>query len=153
MIGRQIAIGFGIAIVIPLLIFYGVSSFSPPPKFEDYVTVVPFNPNATAQERQASVEKQRAEQKNFNDAKSRFASRLFYASAPLGYLAILIGGFMAVSAVGTGLIFGGIFSVINGYWSYWQFIPDWERFVSLLLAAAILLLIAYRKTSKPGESP
>jgi len=66
-------------------------------------------------------------------------------------LAILIGGFMAISAVGTGLIFGGIFSVINGYWSYWQFIPDWERFVSLLLAAAVLLLIAYRKTSKPGE--
>jgi hypothetical protein len=102
MIGRQIAIGFGLAIIFPLLIFYGVSMFSPPPKAQDYNLVVPFNANATAEERQANAEKQKAAQKAFSDVKSQFASRLFFLSAPLGFLAILIGGLTAVSAVGTG---------------------------------------------------
>jgi hypothetical protein len=148
MIGRQIAIGFGIAIVIPLLIFYGVSTFSPPPKFQDYYTVAPFNQNATAQEREANLQKQKAGQAAFNDARSKFSSRLFFVSAPLGYAAILAGGFMAVSAVATGMIFGGIFLVINAYLNYWNFIPDWERFLSLVVAAAFLLVIAYRKVPK-----
>jgi hypothetical protein len=109
------------------------------------------NANWTAEERQATADKQKEAQKAFNDAKSTFSLRLFYVSAPLGDAALLIGGFMAVSTVGTGLIFGGIFSIINGYWIYWEFIPDWERFVSLLVAGAILLLIAYRKVPKPNK--
>ncbi len=155
MIGRQIAIGFGLAIIFPLLIFYGVSMFSPPPKAQDYALVVPFNANATAEERQANTEKQKAAQRALNDAKSQFASRLFFVSAPLGFIAILIGGLTAVSAVGTGLIFGGIFAVTNGYWNYWEYIADWERFLSLLIAAGILMLIAYRRvpTSLPSNTP
>ncbi|ACB97122.1 hypothetical protein Bind_3565 [Beijerinckia indica subsp. indica ATCC 9039] len=151
MIGRQIAIGFGIAIVLPLLIFYGVRTFSPPPKYQDYVTNIPLKPDATTAERQADAEKMQAEQKALSEAKSRFALHLFYASALLGYLAVLTGGLMAVSPVGTGLIFGGIFSIIHGYWNYWDYIADWERFASLLLAAAILLFIAYRKIPKPSN--
>jgi hypothetical protein len=141
-IGRQIAIAFGIAIVFPLLIFYGVSIFSPPPKFQDYNTVAPFNPNCSA-----NAEKQKAAQKAFKDAESKFALRLFCVSAPRGYAAMLAEGFMAVSAVGTGLNFGGIFSVMIGYWHYWSFIADQERFVSLIVAAVTLLVIAHRSRS------
>ena len=32
MLARQIAIGFGIAIVFPLLVYYGVASIYTPPK-------------------------------------------------------------------------------------------------------------------------
>lgn len=149
MIGRQIAIGFGIAILFPLLIFYGVSTFGSPPRFSDYSATQSFDyATATPEERAANREKQKTAQKNFHDAESQFAMRLFYASAPLGFAAILIGGFMAVSTVGTGLIFGGIFAVINGYWHYWEFIPDWQRFASLLIATAVLILIASRKLPK-----
>jgi hypothetical protein len=50
------------------------------------------------------------------------------------------------------LIFGGIFAVMNGYWNYWEYIADWERFLSLLIAAGILFLIAYRKVPGTGRS-
>jgi hypothetical protein len=152
LIGRQIAIVFGVAVLIPLLIFYGVSAFGSPPKWSDYYVAAPFTANATPEERAANAEKQQAQQKAFKDAQARFAFRLFCVSAPLGYAAMLIGGFMAVSAVGTGLIFGGIFGITVGYWTYWEFIQDWERFVSLIFAALILCLIAFRKVSNPGDS-
>ena len=150
MIGRQIAIIFGTAVLIPLLIFYGVSTFGSPPKRSDYQTVIAFNASSTPEERAANLEKQKSEQKAFNDAQAQFASRLFWVAAPLGCLALLIGGFMDVSALGTGLIFGGIFGITTGYWTYWEFIPDWERLASLLVAALVLLVIAFRKIPSSG---
>jgi len=62
-----------------------------------------------------------------------------------------IGGFTAVSALGTGLIFGGIFAIGYGNWVYWEFIPDRERFVSLLVTSCILTLIAFWKVPSPRD--
>jgi len=61
MVGRQVAIIVGIATLLPSLIFYGVCIFSSPPKWGDYNKVVLHGPNVTAEERAASVEKQKAE--------------------------------------------------------------------------------------------
>jgi hypothetical protein len=145
MLARQIAIGFGIAIVFPLLIYYGVTTFSPAPKLADFYTAPPFNANATPQERQEHNEKSQAGMKAYNEAAKAFAARLLYVSAPLGYAAILFGAFTSIAAVGTGLIFGGLFSVAIGYWEYWAHLENWLRFVSLLVALAVLLFIGYRK--------
>gem|GEM_PF-6006118 len=38
MIGRMTAIGFGIALLLPALIFYGVRTFGPEPKYADDIT-------------------------------------------------------------------------------------------------------------------
>jgi len=37
MLARQIAIGFGIAVIFPLLVYYGVATFYPPPNRADYL--------------------------------------------------------------------------------------------------------------------
>ena len=131
--------------VFPLLIYYGVSTFSPAPKLADFYTAPPYNANATPQERQANAEKEQARQKAYNEAAKVFAERVLYVAAPLGYAAILFGAFTSVSAVGTGLIFGGVFSVVTGYWGYWTYLEDWLRFISLILALAVLLFVGYRK--------
>ena len=47
MLARQIAVGFGIAFIFPLLVYYGVATFCPPPKLQEFVTATlatPFNP-------------------------------------------------------------------------------------------------------------
>jgi len=49
MLARQIAIGFGIAIIFPLLIHYGVATFHPAPKIES--SIAPLAPNATPDDR------------------------------------------------------------------------------------------------------
>jgi hypothetical protein len=137
MLARQIAIGFGIAIVFPLLVYYGVRTAYSPPKWDTEVYSSPM----TAEDRQRQRERRDA-----YTARSReFARVLIMASTPLGIAAILIGTFVSLPALGTGLILGGIFTVAHGYWGYWSYADDWLRFVSLLLGFAVLLFVAYRR--------
>jgi hypothetical protein len=108
MLARQIAIGFGIAIVFPLLVYYGVRTAYSPPKWDTEIYSSPM----TAEERQRQRERREA-----YIAQSReFARVLIIASTPLGIAAILIGTFVSLPALGTGLILGGIFTVAHGYW-------------------------------------
>jgi putative Ca2+/H+ antiporter (TMEM165/GDT1 family) len=143
MLARLIAINFGVAIVFPLLIYYGVSTFSPAPKWTDFHEAVVYNANATKEEAAARQEKQKAENAAFKEANRVFSLRLLCVAAPLGYAAILFGASQQPAAgFGVGLIFGGIFSVTIGYWSHWEFVEDWLRFLSLLVAMAVLLLVS-----------
>jgi hypothetical protein len=43
-----------------------------------------------------------------------------------------------------GLMFGGIFAVGTAYWWHWIFLADWLRFISLLIAMAVLVFVGYR---------
>ena len=160
MLARQIAIGFGIAFIFPLLIHYGVATFYPPPKFQTYVTVTArfLAPNATPAERQEVEEQRKKRQQQvdaYNAAAKDFARVLVLVATPLGVAAILIGSFVALHAIGTGLIFGGIFTVAWGYWGYWGHLDDWLRFVSLLAGFAILLFVGFRmlRVTRPTTNP
>jgi len=157
MLARQIAIGFGIAMIFPLLVYYGVSTFYPPPKFNAFVTVTAFRQaNPTPEQQKEYEDRQRERQKQqeaFTVAARDFARVLVIVSTPLGVAAILIGAYLKLYAIGTGLIFGGIFSVGWGYWSYWQYLDDWVRFVSLLCGFAILLYVGYRRLAGGTAEP
>ena len=119
MLARQIAIGFGVAIVFPLLVYYGASTFSPAPKWSNFHEQVVYAPNPTHDELVARQEKQKAEAAVWNDANRLFSLRLLCVAAPLGYLAILLGSLRMGSGLGTGFMFGGIFAATTGYWSHW----------------------------------
>lgn len=144
MLARQIAIGFGIAVIFPLLVFYGVSTFHPAPKFPDYVTTECMIRSTTPDERAECAQKQRAARDAYNIAAKDFAWRLIEVATPLGLLAILVGAYLTSYAVGTGLILGGILCVGAGYWGYWQYIENWARLVSLLVGFAVLVFLGYR---------
>jgi uncharacterized membrane protein YphA (DoxX/SURF4 family) len=148
MLARQIVIGFGIAIIFPLLIHYGVSTFHAEPKLESSIAA-PLPPNATADERKEYFARQQQEpqqqQKAYAAAAKEFARILVMVSTPLGVVAILIGAYLAFQAIGTGLILGGIFTVAWGYWNYWWYLDDWIRFISLLAGFAILMFIGVRR--------
>jgi hypothetical protein len=136
MLARQIAIGFGIAIVFPLLVYYGVRTFHAPPKWPTET----ISAQATPEERQRQRERREA---TYTAQAKEFARVLIIASAPLGIAAILIGTVVGLPSVGTGLILGGILTVAHGYWGYWSYADDWPRFVSLLVGFAVLLFVAY----------
>ncbi len=115
MLARQIAIGFGIAIIFPLLVYYGVSTFHPAPKTQDfYRTNCVFPGGGTAEERRDCAEKQRQEREAYSAAAKAFARVLVMVATPLGVAAILIGAYLGLYAIGTGLILGGIFTVAFG---------------------------------------
>ncbi len=144
MLARQIAIGFGLAVMFPLLVYYGVSTVHPAPKFQIIVTAT-LPPNATPDERREYTEQRRKQQELFDTEARDFARVLIAVATPLGVAAILVGAYLPLYTVGTGLIFGGIMSVVWGYWTYWSYLEDWMRFVSLLAGFAILLFVGFRK--------
>ena len=59
-----------------------------------------------------------------------FQQRLFAMAVPLGLAALLVGAVLDQPAVGTGLMFGGLFSACNGYFNYWSQLADVLKFGS-----------------------
>jgi hypothetical protein len=156
MLARQIAIGFGIAVIFPLLVYYGVATIYPPPPPQYVVTPAVMPPNPTPEERQKYIQDQQAQrqeqqkqQEEYKIAAKDFAQHLVIVAAPLGVAAIFIGAYLPLYAIGTGLIFAGIFTVAQGYWSYWSYLENWIRFVSLLVGFLILLFVGYYRVAGP----
>jgi hypothetical protein len=138
MIAKKFALAFGIAVVFPAMIHYGVSTFSPEPRWQDYhVTPMIDSNSAEYQKRILSKERPKV-----------FEKHLFAAAIPLGRITVVVGAFLAVPAIGTGLMFGGIFSVCDGYFNYWSELSAQLKFSSLLAAFIVLLLLGYRKLEK-----
>lgn len=144
MLARQIVIGFGIAAIFPLLVFYGVSTFYPAPKYPTDGTSECMMRAVTPDQRAECAQNQRATLDAYTAAAKEFSWRLVIAATPLGVLAILIGAYLTPYTIGTGLIAGGIFTITYGYWGYWQYVADWARLVSLLVGFLILLFLGYR---------
>ncbi len=155
MLARQIVIGFGIAIIFPLLIHYGVATFHPAPKYQDFNSPRPTLPSdSSVDERKAYAEKvrehsetQKQLQEAFAQANKQFARILAVVSAPLGITAILVGAYLSFQTIGAGLILGGILSIGWGYWGYWHHLDDWIRFLSLLAGFAVLLFVGIKRGS------
>lgn len=143
MLAKKFAVGFGIAILFPMMIHYGVRSFCPAPRWEDYAARPVFDKDPAKQEEM--FREQEALEKKRRDAEKRFQKSLFTVTAPAGVIAIVLGTVSAVPAVGSGLMFGGIFCLIDGYINYWSELPDFLRFLSLLAALGVLVFVGYRK--------
>lgn len=139
--------------LFPLTIHYGVKTFSPEPRWEDY-QVEHYHTryqSASPEERIKLEEQQEEMQKKRRAHEKRFQKNLFYITTPLGISAIILGTFIGIQAVGSGLMFGGIFCLGDGYFNYWSELPDVMRFGSLLLALAILLVIGFKKFNERNE--
>ena len=147
MLAKKFALGFGIAIILPMVIYYGVSTFVPAPKWEDYQVknYYEIHRDASPVEQRQLEAKQNSLRQQRNDAEEIFQKHLFWVAVPLGILAIILGAFLPIQAIGTGLMFGGIFTVCEGYLCYWSKLNDGLRFVSLLVAFLVLIVVGYKK--------
>lgn len=152
MLAKKFALGFGIAIIFPMMIHYGVSTFVHEPKWSDYFGCGLYDyseyQNVSPQQKAKLDADRRQREEQRRQAQKVFQRTLFFVATPLGLVAIVIGSLLPVQAIGTGLMFGGIFSVCEGYISYWSELPDGMRFASLLGAFIILVYIGYRKLSR-----
>jgi hypothetical protein len=147
MLAKRIAFGFGIALIFPVLLHYGVRTFSPPPnksefRIENYSKLYK---DASLKEKENLFNKRNKLNFELKSYKNLFNKHLFFITVPFGILAIISGVFITNNAIGTGLIFGGIFSISNGYINYWSNLPDSLKFISLLIAFIILIGVGYKK--------
>ena len=150
MLAKKFALGFGIAVIFPMMIHYGVSTFVHEPRWRDYYTENYYRryENATPQEKAKLAVERTQKEKQRREAEKRFQRSLFSVAAPAGIIAIVVGSLMPIQAVGTGLMFGGIFSLLDGYFNFWSELADSMRFLSLLVAFIVLVFIGYRKLAR-----
>jgi len=150
MLAKKFALGFGVAIILPMLVHYGVSTFSPRPKWRDYYDTEYYQriQNASPEEKAKLEQERKKRDDGYHNAQKRFQRHLFFVAVPVGICTIIFGSITPVQAIGTGFMFGGIFTLVDGYCWYWSELQDWMRFLSLLVAFVILIYIGYHKLAK-----
>ena len=150
MLAKKFALGCAIAVVLPMLMYYGLSSVVSPPQWEQYVIEHYHERHERAsleEQKRMEAERSELEAKMWEDFR-RFHRHLFFTAVPVGILAIVVGIFLPVQTVGTGLMFGGIISLCVGYLGYWSELSYVARFVSLLFAFIILVAVGYKKIER-----
>jgi hypothetical protein len=147
MIAKRFALAFGIAVILPFMVFYGVSTFSPKPKFDDYSIKNYWQKlqDATKEEKPKLEQEQEKRTADFNKLERTFERHLFWVAAPIGLAALIAGSLIIVPAIGPGLMFGGIFTFLEGVLTDWEHLPDAMKFGILAITFAVLIFIGYRK--------
>lgn len=89
----------------------------------------------------------------FYKADEKYNLRVFYIAALVGIIAILIGLFISLSmeAIASGLMFGGILTVIYGTIRGFGSLGRYTKPLVLGIELVIVLLIAYKKRDKNSK--
>ena len=126
MLTWKIILGFGFAVLLPMLIHFGIEMFAPYP-----------NSNYSEQHRLLSAL-----------MRYRWSQIHFFVGVPIGTAMTLIGSLIRVQAVGSGLMLGGIFTFTTGCVMYWGHLSRIGRFLVLLIVFGVLLWISYQRLSE-----
>ncbi len=150
MLAKKFALGFGIAVILPMMIHYGVSTFTHAPKWEDRLGAYSYRKynQAKPEEKEKMDRERELSERQWRTQQKVFQRHLFFIAVPVGIIAIITGAALPMQAIGTGLMFGGIFSITEGYCCYWSELQDWMRFSSLLIAFIVLIYVGYRRLNK-----
>ena len=86
--------------------------------------------------------------KEFRDAREIYNRNVFIIDTILGVISLVIGAFLHLPSVSSGIMGGGILTIIYGTLRYWGDLPDYGRFIILGIALGILVWIGYKKFKK-----
>lgn len=129
---RNMAIGIGVVILLPLILHVGVR----------LVVKEPSRPHTRnlsyeSEEYQTLNQKYQSEQKIYE-------KYYFYIATVVGIVTIIAGVLTPMPFLGMGFILGGIVCLAHGYFRYWDEMHDLVKFISLLLALILLIISSYR---------
>ncbi len=143
------AIGFGIALLVPLAVYTGVSIFKPGPEWEK-VYAGDFQARresaGSVKENQQITKEEQQAQKTYKAQEKEHEKVMFFVSFPIGIAAVIAGAFLRFRAVGAGLVFGGIFLLAEGCYSYWDKMTAVMRFASILVSPAVFVALGVLKS-------
>lgn len=147
MLAKKIALAFGIAIVFPSMIHFGVGVVNKNPSWQEYQVEDYYEKyqNATPEEKEKLSKDKKQLAKERKDQTKRFQMTLFFVAVPLGLIVLILGAFLPFRAIGAGLMFAGIFSICDGYFNYWSEISDILKFISSFCAFITLVIIGLLK--------
>ncbi len=159
---RDTGMGLGIAIILPLMVFWGVRVFVETPQWpNDYYDIsldkelenarnnLEKNPESAELKEAVRIVEEKVVQSHKVSGEKYSKERAvgdtynFYANIAVGLIALIVGGLIPVLSLSLGLIMGGIFCVIGAYAWVWSTINPALRFFSLLAALLILIAMGY----------
>ncbi len=173
---QKIALILCIILMLNVFYNYGISTFYPGPKQEDYcgkyrgmdlntkekceaagarwqsgdgLKSPAMMENAPAQPAGASFcDYWEKCEKEFTAVRNPYNKNVFIILSILGMLSLFIGLAVKVSVVSLGLMYGGFISFFIGTVRYWVDMNDYMRFVISGLALAVLIWLGYKKLRK-----
>jgi len=152
MLARKIILGFGFAILLPMLVHYGIDVFHPYPDYSQYyqeLRRLQDQEDDAVGEEKARLRQRREQLEAVHKAQREQSSKVhFFVGTPLGIIVTLLGSFIRVQAVGGGLMLGGIFTFTGSCVYYWEDLPRVGRFLVLLVGFAVLMWIGYQRLSE-----
>ena len=153
MLARKIILGFGFAVLMPMLIHFGIDAFVPSSNDREYYQEVnrlrEAEHDATGGGEKARLRSQREQLEARHTTQSNQTERVhFFIGAPLGIIVTLLGSFIRAQAIGGGLMLGGIFTFTGGCAYYWMDLSRPGQFLVLLVAFVVLLWIGYQRLSE-----
>jgi hypothetical protein len=90
--------------------------------------------------------------KDFDSAQKERSRNVFFIALPLGILIVVLGAwFFGLEAVGSGLMGGGIGTLIYGSGAYWPYTENWVRFLLSLVGLIALIWFAYFLSRRKGK--
>lgn len=150
---KRFILGLGITIILPMLVHYGITTFVKMPKWENYQVQ-----NYYELHQRASIEEQRhleaernKKDKEYRQAQRQWAKIAFFVEVPVGVGALIIGTVSNVPGFSGGLMLGGIVTAIMGYCWEWAGLPDWFKFLTLLMVFIVMFWMGYKKLGKKKE--
>jgi len=170
-------LGVGIAIILALFVGYGIATFYPGPKYEDYCvdrfaepirftqiseceTAIqanqPFEEDCWNQKGQVRYKLDNGScrlaiecdlcSKEYRDQREGYDKIVFIITAIIGIIALFLGGVVLhLESVSSGIMGGGVLTIIYGTLRYWGNLPDIGRFLILGLVLMVLIWMGYKK--------
>ncbi|MFW6233160.1 MAG: hypothetical protein ACOC3Z_00695 [Nanoarchaeota archaeon] len=167
---KNLAIGIAIMILTLFVVMYGINTIYSEPKYEDYCNSSIIKSVKIIENKEKCIENNGKWnsydtplnnrtgycdsdyycRQDYDNANENYYKNIFLITLPIGILIILIGMFLfGLEFVGSGLIGGGVLSIIYGVGSYWRYSEDVLKFILSFIGLIIVILAAY-KFNKTG---
>jgi hypothetical protein len=151
----QLIVWLSVAALLPLTGYAGAVMIHPQHKLHDLLAEQSRTQSETydtkdVSAREKSRDKAEALRKQIESEQHATYQTMFWVGFPIGYAALVAGFFLRTVSVGSGLAFGGLCTLSQGCYSYWNDMGDTLRFVSLLLVLVSVVAIGLIKF---GRSP
>jgi hypothetical protein len=167
---KQTILAVAIAIVLALFVGFGINTFYRGVDYDDFCDrPVPGEQLETQEEceaqggkwiphvgkcpegqecREGWCEPDFACRQEWEEARGAYNKNVFIIATIAGLIAVFLGGVvLKLESVSSGIMGGGVLSVIYGIIRYWSDAPDILRFIILGVILAVLIWIGYKKLS------
>tara|TARA_Y100000310_G_scaffold243128_1_gene247551 strand:+ start:120 stop:638 length:519 start_codon:yes stop_codon:yes gene_type:complete len=166
---KETILGISIALVFVFFIVFGMRAVFGEPEYEDFCGERPAQIIETEQEcvsqggmwnptspRPVKLEENitgycEADytcRNEFEEIRETHNKKVFIVSGIVGLLVIILAALLHLTSVSSGLLGGGVLTVLYGTLRYWSNLADWAKFIILGLTLAILIWIGYTKINK-----